>query len=229
MPRSMSGLRNVRSKEHAALVIDPLAGTAVRDLVARVPCREMARVPLVGLFSNEHQRAVEVLDERVEYPSALCAAEAVGRGKPPEPVEHINASPVLVDVIGVAHGNPVPHCDGNVPEPVDRASKVEVDEGRGATVSYDDVLQADIVVTHEVARECLWRRTVPPRGVERRNEICDGLVVAALQVSDADEQIVISSPRGIRGHRDVAGDEPEYLKVTVHAHDLGYSLKADLR
>ena len=66
-----------RRKQCAALFFDPSASASIRHFVSRVPRRRMAAVFSFGLFSNEHQRTVQVCDERIENSTTFDAVKPV--------------------------------------------------------------------------------------------------------------------------------------------------------
>ena len=177
-----------RPCEVAPVAADPTVGAPVLIGVARVPDRGMPRVAGLGLSAHELEGLVQEREHRSDRPLTLAGVEAVRREEHP----------------------------AALPEAIDGPCEIEIDERGRTVVPDDDVLEADVVVTDERPQIVARRSLATPDGIGSRPEIGDGVVQAALEARDADEQLIACRP-GEGRHGDVAGDELERLDAVLQA------------
>jgi hypothetical protein len=122
------------------------------------------------LLSHEHEAAIEKLEQGIDDPTPFVDTELVLFEEHLATTEEVQAGAMLVDVDGIAEGDPVPRRDGDIPEPIDGASPIPVDEGDGLAVTDHDVLDADVVVAHQPSGEAPGRGDPAPRPTFSRSE-----------------------------------------------------------
>src|SRR5207237_3099345 len=102
---------------------------------------------------HEREAAIEKLEQRIDNPTPFLDTELVLVEEHLAATEEVQASAMLIDVDGIAEGDPVPRRDGDIPEPIDWASPIPVDEGDGPAATDHDVLDAAVVVAHQLPGE----------------------------------------------------------------------------
>ena len=212
-------------RESGAVSLDPAVRTPVLVRVAGVPLGGVSRVTGFGLSSYVADGSVEKRQQRVQRALALASNKSVLSEEQAAARDGVDVGAVIVEVPRVPHGHPVSQCDGDIPEAIDGAREVEIDERDGAATGDDDVLETGVVVAHERPRELARRSLVAPDRVWGRAETGGSLVEATLELRNADEQVIGRGPRREGRNRDIAGDEFEPLDVVPEAEDAGRARK----
>ena len=122
------------------------------------------------LLSHEPKGEIEKLEQRIENPTPFLDTEPMLVEEHLAATEQIQTSAMLIDVDGVTEGDPVPRHDGDIPEPIDGASPIPVDEGDGLAATDHDILEADVVVAHQLSGEAPGRGEPAPRQTFSRSE-----------------------------------------------------------
>lgn len=93
-----------------------------------------------------------------------------------------------------------------------RGREVEIEQGDGNAVSDDDVLEADVVVTHHGSALRIGEIVTPrPSLIEPSGRVVEPTHLPG----DGREEVVALTPQRVRGNGHVALDEAEHLPIVV--------------
>ena len=160
----------LRAGEAFSVDCDPGVGAPVGLRVSGIPLLAMPGMACLCLLSHEHEAAIEKLEQGIDDPTPFVDTELVLIEEHLAATEEIQARAMLVDVHRIAEGDPVPGGDGDIPEPIDWASPIPVDEGDRLAATDHDVLDADVVVAHQPSGEAPGRGDPAPPPTFSRSE-----------------------------------------------------------
>src|SRR5438105_1842890 len=118
----------LRAGQASSVDRDPGVGAPVGLRVSGIPLLAMPGMTCLCLLSHEREAAIEKFEQRIDNPTPFLDTELVLVEEHLAATEEVQASAMLIDVDGIAEGDPVPRRDRDIPEPIDWASPIPVDE-----------------------------------------------------------------------------------------------------